>query len=265
MKLKRFDAYYYEQLAEEMIMSFDELVVEAEEESNWKDIADKIISDLKLNMKFVGTFGTGITAFYPIVDSIMRNTQISIDKTPEIIVMMTITAFTILYIEEKKSKNEKEEAILIKDSKSLLEELKLRGVGNGIIKKLIASFKSVKNIFYTIVQKLGVVVSDFIDMFAYTSLLIPIMNGILFLINKYQFNLDTIIDNFIGLSVGVGTIITKNVIVKLIQRLKDKFTISKKDTEEIVTGIDEPKIKRFDQIPGGGETSIQPDEMINEQ
>lgn len=265
MKLKRFDAYYYEQLAEEMLMSFDELVVEAEEESNWKDIANKIISDLKLNMKFVGTFGTGITAFYPIVDSIMKNTQISIDKTPEIIVMMTITAFTILYIEEKKSKDEKEEEILTKDSKSLLEELKLRGVGNGIIKKLMASFKSIKNIFNTIVQKLGVVVGDFIDMFAYTSLLLPIMNGILFLINKYQFTLDTIVDNFIGLSVGVGTIVTKHVIVKLIQKLKDKFTISKKDTEEIVNSIDEPKIKRFDQISGGDSDELQQDEMINEQ
>jgi len=264
MKLKRFNSYYYEQLAEELITSFDELVVESDE-TNWKSIADKIISDLNLNMKFVGTFGTGITAFYPIVESIMKNTQIPIDKTPEIVVMMTITAFTIIYLEEKKSKSEKEEEVLTKDSKSLLEELKLRGVGNGIIKKLIKSFKSMKNIFYTISQKLGAVVGDFIDMFAYTSLLIPIMNGILFIINKYQFNLDTIIENFIGLSVGVGTIVTKQVIVHLIKKLKDKFVISKDDKEEIVSAIDTPKIKRFDQIDGGEGTDVQPEEMINEQ
>ena len=50
MKLKRFNSYYYEQLAEELITSFDELVVESDE-TNWKSIADKIISDLNLNMK----------------------------------------------------------------------------------------------------------------------------------------------------------------------------------------------------------------------
>lgn len=265
MKLKRFDVYYWEQLAEEMLMSSDELVIEKDNETNWKEIANKIISDLKLNLKFAGTFGTGITAFYPIVDAIMKNTQISIEKVPEIIVMMTITAVTVLYIEEKKAKDEKEEAILVKDSKSLLEELKLRGVGNGIIKKLVNSFKSIKNIFYIIAQKLSIVVSDFIDMFSYTSLLLPIINGILFLINKYQFTLDTIVDNFIGLSVGVGTIITKHAIVDLVKRLNNKFTISKKDTEEIVNSIDKPKIKRFGQISDVGDLEKQGGEMINEQ
>lgn len=264
MKVKRFNDYYYEQLAEEFFNSFDELVIESDD-SNWKKISNKIISDLKLNMRFVGTFGTGITAFYPIVDAIMKNTPISIEKTDEIVVMMTITAFTILYLEEKKFKDSEEEETLIKESKSLLEELKLRGVGNGVVKKLIKSFKSIKNIFYIISKRLGAIVDGFIDMFAYTSLLVPIMNGILFLIHKYELNLDTMIENFIGLSVGVGTIITKHVLVDLLKKLKDKLFINKKDTKEIVGEIEEPKIKRFDQIPTTDIENAQGVESINEQ
>jgi hypothetical protein len=48
------------------------------------------------------------------------------------------------------------------------------------------------------------------DMFAYTAMLIPIMNGILYVIGKYDLNFDNFIKNFIGLSIGVGTIITKH-------------------------------------------------------
>jgi hypothetical protein len=264
MKLKRFNDYYFEQMAEEMFQSLDGVINESDD-SSWKKVSEKIISDLKLNLKFVGTFGTGINAFFPIVDSIMRNTKLSIEKTPEVIVMMTITAFAILYIEGGKCKNEKEKASLEKDSKSLLEELKLRGVGNGIVKKLIKSFKSIKNIFFTIAKKTGIVIGEFIDMFAYTSILIPIMNGILFLINKYQFNLDTIIDNFIGLAVGVGTISTKHAIVDLIKKLKNKVVITKKDEDEILGSIDSPKIKKVNQLIDPSIEDIKPDEMINEQ
>lgn len=264
MRIKRLNDYYYEQMAEEFFNSFDQLVIESEE-SNWKKIANKIISDLNLNMRFVGTFGTGITAFYPIVDAIMKNTPISIEKTDEIIVMMTITAFTILYLEEKKFKDAEEEETLVKESRSLLEELKLRGVGNGVIKKLIKSFKSIKNIFYIISKRLGAIVEGFIDMFAYTSLLVPIMNGILFLINKYELNIDTMIENFIGLSVGVGTIITKNIIVDLIKKLKDKILITKKDSKEIVGEIEDDKIKKFNQISNTDSDNISGNEVINEQ
>ena len=258
-KIKRFDDYYYEDMASEFFDSFDELLIE---ESNWKEIKDKIVSDLKLNMKFVGTFGTGIGAFYPIVEAIMKNTNIPVEKTPEIIVMMTITAFSIIYLEEKKYKSSEEEEIVTKESKSLLEELKLRGVGNGIVKNIIKCFKSIKNIFNIISRRLGATIGGFIDMFAYTSLLIPIMNGILFLINKYEFDINGLIENFIGLSVGVRTIISKHGIVELIKRIKDKLAIKKTDIDGIIDEIDVTKINKFGEMPNLNDDGSEP---INEQ
>jgi hypothetical protein len=101
----------------------------------------------------------------------------SIELTYDKVVLLTICAITIIYIEEKFT-SAIEEDILRKDSKSMLEELKLMGIGNGIVKKLIRIFKST-SIFKLIGKHVGSIVGGFMDMFAYTAMLIPIMNGIM--------------------------------------------------------------------------------------
>ena len=149
---------------------------------------------------------------------------------------------------------------ITKDSKSMLEELKMRGFGNGIVKKLMKSLESVKNIFYIIGKHLGAVVGSIVDMFAYTSLLIPIMNGVMFIINKYDLNLETLPQNFLGLAVGVGTIITKHGIVEIINRIKNRFPINPK---EVLDDIETPAIQRFASF--GDSEEKQDGDLIKEQ
>jgi hypothetical protein len=79
-----------------------------------------------------------------------------------------------LFIEEKKFTSTIEEDILRKDSKSMLEELKLMGIGIELL-KLIRIFKSITSIFKLIGKHVGSIVGGFMDMFAYTAMLIPIM------------------------------------------------------------------------------------------
>jgi hypothetical protein len=117
----------------------------------------------------------------------------------------------------------------------MLEELKMRGFGNGIVKKLMKGLESIKNIFSIIGKHIGAVIGGVIDMFAYTSLLIPLLNGVMAIIHKYDLNLETLPQNFLGLAVGVGTIIAKHGIVEIISILKSKFTISQK---EVLDDID---------------------------
>jgi cobalamin biosynthesis Co2+ chelatase CbiK len=183
----------------------------------------------------------------------------SIDITPDKVVLLTICAFTIVYLEEKKFKDGQEEEILTKDSKSMLEELKMMGIGNGIVKKLVKLFKSITGIFSIIGKHLNAVTKGFIDMFAYTAILIPIMNGILYIIGKYDLNVDTFLENFMALSMGVGTLIAKNGIISIIDKLKDK--ISTKDKKEIVDEVDTTVIKKVSDF------ILDPEhgEMINEQ
>ena len=264
MKIKKFQEYNLsleESMAQDLINSF-ELMVNESDKPGYKTVAEKVISDLKLNSKLVFTFGTGIGAFYPVVEKLMRNMNgDAFNLSTESIVLLTIAAVTITFLEEKKFKTAKEEEELTKDAKSMLEELKMKGLGNGIVKKLINGLKSIKNIFTIIGKHIGAVVGGVIDMFAYTSLLIPIMNGINFVIGKYDLNLDTLPQNFLGLAVGVGTIIAKHGIVEILNRLKDRFKINQK---EVIDDIETPVIQRFATF-GDDEKPTQPGEMINEQ
>jgi len=168
MKVKRYKEYGIEvEMANHFINSFDGILVESED-SPFKEVAKKVASDLKLNVSLISTFGAGIGALYPVVDKLMKNMNIdSFNLSSESIVLLTLASFTILYLEEKKSKDIEEEELLTKDAKSMLEELKLRGFGNGIVKKLIKSIKSIKNIFNLIGKHIGAVISGTVDMFTY--------------------------------------------------------------------------------------------------
>lgn len=261
MEIIKFREYsLQDSMVVDFLNSFDKMITESDETS-YKKIEKKVISDLKLNAELVLTFGAGIGAFYPIVARLMNNMSIdSIELTPDRIVLLTIAAITIIYLEEKKCKSSKEEEILTKDSKSMLEELKMMGIGNGIVKKLIKGLKSITNIFSLIGKHLGAVVGGFIDMFAYTSMLIPIMNGILYVIGKYDMNLDTLCDNFMGLAMGIGTVIAKHGIVEILNKIKTKFPINKK---KIIDEIETPIIQKFGDIKN--DSPDQDGDLIKEQ
>jgi hypothetical protein len=261
MEIIKFKEYsLQDSMANDFLNSFDKMITESDETS-YKKVQNKIVSDLKLNTQFILTFGIGIGTFYPIVDKLMRNMNIdSIELTPDKVVLLTLAALTIIYIEEKKFKSDKEEEVLTKDSKSMLEELKMMGIGNGIVKKLIKALQSIKGIFSIISKHLGAVVGGFIDMFAYTGMLIPIMNGILYIVGKYDLNIDTLIQNFIGLAMGVGTIIAKHGITEIVNKLKDKFSINKK---KVIDEIETPIIQKFGDINDA--SPEQNGELIKEQ
>jgi hypothetical protein len=256
MKIQRFDEHSrFDEMSWDFINGFDSLIKESDNDSYTK-IEKKTLSDLKLNIGLVGTFGTGIKALYPIVEGMLTNMG-SIEITKETVVLSTICALTIIYLEEHKLSGEEEDE-LTKDSKSMLEELRMLGVGNGIIKKIIKAFKSIMNIFNSIGKHLGAVVGGFMDMFAYTTLLIPIMNGIAFIIDKYNFTPDTIIQNFFGLAVGVGTIIAKHGLSEVINKIKGKFPLNKK---KIISEIETPIIQKVGDLTDDN----QDGDLIKEQ
>ncbi len=262
MKIQRYNDYNLQyDMAQDFLNSFDDVVKESSGGSSYEKVAKKVISDLKLNLSLVAIFGAGIGALYPVVEAVMTNMSYdSFNLTTESVVLLTLASVTITYLEEKKFKSAEEEAILTKDSKSMLEELKMRGFGNGIVKKLMKSLESVKNIFYIIGKHLGAVVGSIVDMFAYTSLLIPIMNGVMSIIHKYDLNLETLPQNFLGLAMGVGTIIAKHGIVEIINRIKNRFPINPK---EVLDDIETPAIQRFASF--GDSEEEQDGDLIKEQ
>jgi hypothetical protein len=98
-------------------------------------------------------------------------------------------------------------------------------------------------------------------MFAYTAILIPVLNGISYIVGKYDMNLQSFLGNFLGLSMGIATIVTKHGIIELVKKLKRRLHISNKDEKEIADELDTTNIKKvanFGIDPKDGE-------MINEQ
>lgn len=214
------------------------------EENNYDEILNKLCDELKFNFGLITTFGTGIGFMYPIVDTLIKKSKLSVNLTPENLILLTVTSLSILYLEERKNnqkilcpgcrgngcKSCKNRGYLKKEYlesgiKSLLEELKLRGIGNGIVKKLTECFVSISNIIRIIFKHSDKVILDLISMFGYTTLLIPTINAIMSMIDKYDLNLDTLSGNFLSLSVGITTIVSKQGIEWLFKKLKRRLNL----------------------------------------
>lgn len=251
MKITKLQEYsLYDDMSLEFINSFDSFLTES---NKHKPLMTDILSDLKINTKLVMTFGGGIGSFLPIIENLLTNMKLEADIRT--ILLLSICAFTIIYIEEKKYKTAAEGDLLIKDSKSMLEELRLHGIGNGIVKKLVQVLKSIVGIFNLIGKHVGYIIETFIDMFAYAALLIPIMNGLSFVVGKYDLTIDSFIVNISGLALGIGSIIAKRGVMAIVNKLKLKDSVKK----EIVDEVDTSVVQTF--------TDFNPEdgEMINEE
>ena len=247
---------------DDVIQNNDDGFDNLEASTPYKRIEKKVLSDLKLDTKLVFTFGAGIGAIYPVIQNMMQNLSLSgVEMTQETTVLLTIACITIVYLEEKKFKTPEEEEKLTKDSKSMLEELRMRGIGDGIVKKVMKSIESIKNVFAVVAKHLGAMVGGVIDMFGYTAILIPIMNAILWIIGKYEMSVDAVIQNFFSLGVGIASRIAKHGLVELINKLRG--VISNKTKEEIIDELETPVIQRFSDIRDKDEE--QEGDLIKEQ
>ena len=78
-------------MANEFLNSFDKMIVESDGGTSFQKVAKKVLSDLKLNVSLVLTFGAGIGACYPVVEKLMKNMGIdSFDLSTESIVLLTV-------------------------------------------------------------------------------------------------------------------------------------------------------------------------------
>jgi hypothetical protein len=240
----------------------EEKIQESKDESTIKKIANQLQKDLNFNYSLIFTFGAGINAMYPIVLHLLKNANLNVELSLENVVLLTITAVAIAYLEEKKNRtgetyiecdclstgvskgkdieqdcqkcggSGKQESLVTKqDTDTLLAELKLRGLGNGIVKKLVRCLTSIGGFIKTIFKHAGLIISNLVDLFAYTSLLIPTMNAISGIINSHQLNLETlpmeIAKNLLVFGVGVGTILAKRGFEWISKKVTD-FLKSKK-------------------------------------
>lgn len=258
-------------------------------------ILKSLSNDLKFNYSLIFTFGTGIKFMYPIVENLIKNGNIKIDLNPENIILLSITALAITYLEENNNKEGSNkincpdcvgfcsicngigcvkcktdcdtcegsgqiDSIVSKsDAQTLLEELKLKGIGNGIVKKIVQCFKSITNILKIIFKNSPYVISSLLDMFAYTTLMIPTMNAISSLIGNYKFDMDTLPMNFLSIGIGLTTFLAKKSFNYLSDKLKDILNVN------IDKNIQDNDNSAINNIKDGDTTNMGKSQLIKEQ
>jgi hypothetical protein len=222
------------------------MINESAPEDNFKEVLSGLSKDLKFNFGLIFTFGAGIKAMYPIVDNLVRNEALKIDLSVESVLLLTLAGLSITYLEESNNKTGEEKIpctcksksdscahcdgtgyitskVTRADARTILEELKLRGIGNGIVKKVVDCFKSIGNIVKMLFKNSPYLINGLIDMFGYTAMLIPTMNAISSLIGEYNLNMETLPGNFLALGVGIGTFLAKRGFNYLVRKLKNKL------------------------------------------
>lgn len=242
LKFKEHENWY--NLAENLIEGIinPPILESSENEEEISSILKNLQKDLNFNIKLIFTFGTGIASMYPIVLSLIKNQNLKVDLTTENIVLLTLTSVVILALETQKDMSVSKE-----DAKTLLTELKLRGIGNGIVKKMVNCLKSLDNIVSLLFKNTPNVIRSLVDMFAYTSLLIPTMNALTSIVNQYEWTMDTIIGNVSAMGVGVVTFLAKNGFDYLVKKLKKKVDVNPElDNLSDVEGDEVGDVENFD-------------------
>lgn len=246
-------------------------------------ILKKLSNDLRFNYGLVFTFGVGVRAMYPIVEGLIKNGVLKVEPTMENIVLVSIAALTITYLEESKNKVGDPEVpcdckskskdckncggtgmiksvVTKQDARTILEELKLRGIGNGIIKKMAECFKFLGNILKDLFKNTPYIVNGLIDMLGYTSILIPAMNGISAVIGKYDITMDTLIGNTSAIVLGISIFLSKYGFDWLVNKFKNKFGFNTK-------GLDVPTaVRSYDIVDSDtDQENLVGNKLIKEQ
>jgi len=193
-----------------LLENFDyQLLLEDSNFNSYRSIQDKTIKKWGLNLYFVGTFQMGITVLYPVVEALVKNSNIP-NITKEQIVLMTVFSITqILNVFNNDIKKVHEEL----ESKNLLD------VALRVKNSLLSIFK----IFKFVSRSFNKIVDVFTDMLGYVSLSVPVYMAIVELISKDGLNLDTLPQKAMIFGGGSAIFAFKGLIETIVAIVKNKI------------------------------------------
>jgi hypothetical protein len=165
-----------------------------------------IIDTLSLNNNLYVVFNDLVNQIAPIVKTLSENTNIGNDDN--INTLLTLNAVMIFYLDERKLNRVniingyKSDDELRSDIRSVLEELKLAGNGNGIVKKITECISIISSI-------IELVCDDNLFTPINKNQVIKILNSICKIINIHTMTIDQFVKNFTivnqGLRNNIGT------------------------------------------------------------
>jgi hypothetical protein len=219
-KILKFSEYYdWQEIAQEFLSNLNQVNInESDVESHFTDMIKSIFNKFNFNISLVLTFGTGVKLMYPIISKLIDNMQLEIKPSQEDIVLLCITMIAIMYLENKKTP-----PISAEDIKHKLNaEIQMKfGNPRILVGKLLKCFESIFLFIKKFPKLFGVAVDNIVDMFAYTSILQPVMNIISSLVGEYHITPENLKGNLLSLGTGVATI-TGKTFLDYIKNKKDK-------------------------------------------
>ena len=183
----------------------DRLEEQYPEQEPTKSMFQKTLSDMGVQLQFVGTFGFGISGMFGFVKELLEGQYPTLSEGE--IILIFLSALSYLSINT------------IKDIQRLREEVKGRGLG-GYVNKVVELLKDFENISLKVVEKAGFTVSSLAELLGYTFLLVPILDVTNRIIGEVGFDIGALSSYLKGALVSVGIFYIKNLFNSLVLRLK---------------------------------------------
>ena len=183
----------------------DRLEEQYPEQEPTKSMFQKTLSDMGVQLQFVGTFGFGISGMFGFVKKLLEGQYPTLSEGE--IILIFLSALSYLSINT------------IKDIQRLREEVKGRGLG-GYVNKVVELLKDFENISLKVVEKAGFTVSSLAELLGYTFLLVPILDVTNRIIGEVGFDITALSSYLKGALVSVGIFYIKNLFNSLVLRLK---------------------------------------------
>jgi hypothetical protein len=199
--------YYNEYILEKYINNDNaELILEKGIFSVYRDIQHKVLKEYSSQLYFVATFNSAIVSLYPVVKQMLYNSNFDINLNKYQIVLLTIFAIAeIIHVNND----------AIKDIRKKLAKDHLM-VHLEVVKR---SLFSIQKIVKVVAKTVGKTISLFIDMLAYVTLLVPINDALIEILQEDGINVDTIWKKVLGLGIGLGILTFKNIVVRILDKL----------------------------------------------
>jgi hypothetical protein len=172
-----------------------------------KRLCNKITNEIGFNLYLINTFSVAITVFYPVIENLIKYGKFNIEVNEYNIVLLTICAFTVLLRENKEK------------VKLLFKLANSKGISNEDIDKFINQISTIRDIFYLITKNTSKVVSAFVDMLAYTALLVPFMCVLNTLITEKLIDTEYLINSLPALEISLGSMGLKLFLNRIVHRL----------------------------------------------
>ena len=178
----------------------------SEKEEETKTIFQQTLKDMGVQLKFVGTFGFGISGMFGMVKDLLEGRYPSLSEGE--IILIFLSALSYLSIN------------LSKDMSQVNDEIKKRGLKD-FLSKTVEALKDFENISLKIVEKAGFTVSSLSELLGYTFLLVPILDITNRLINENGFDVVSLASYLKGAILSVGIFYIRNVFNSLVIRLRE--------------------------------------------